>query len=295
MRLPLLSLLASFVLGGVALAQAPALPQGEAHFAIVEANDGKTVGAADYSVATAPNGYQITSHGDMKLSKFSYSFSNANHLDSRLNIIRDELSGTVNGAQVTFQLASDATGRQFQVSVTANGKTTTNSFDRHQHTVLLPDLDAAAYLAMAHFAIEHPPTSWIVVPKQDGLLVPADYSAQPDVKGDFHGQPISAHHTSVTLSGQNAISVEVYYTSEGSLLEADLPEQNFYVVRDDFKLANRPHYTPPRNSAPPPPEQPGQAPQQPGQPAQQPPQYETPQGSPQPQIQPQALLQTFGQ
>jgi YD repeat-containing protein len=286
MRLSLLSVLAPFVFAGSLFAQATAVPAGQSHFTIVEANDGKTVGSADCNVSTVPSGYQITSHGELKMPKFTYSFSNDNHLDSQLNIVHDQLSGQVNGTQVTFTLGSDPSGRQFQVSIDANGKTTTNVFDRHQHTVLLPDLDPAAYSAMAHFAIEKPATTWIVIPKQEGLLVPALYTDRASVHGTFHGQPVDARHTTVTVSDQNGITVELYYTGEGALLEADLPEQNFYVIRDDFKLQARPHYEPPRGTAPP-----SQgAPQQPGQ--QPPPQYSVP-PSGSPQVQPQALLQAY--
>ena len=274
MRLSLLSPLAPFALAGAVFAQAPGVPAGQSHFTIVQADNGKTVGSADCSVATAPGGYQITSHGDLKMPKFTYSFTNENRLDSQLNVVHDQLTGTVNDAQVTFHLGSDPSGRQFQVSIAASGKSTANNFDRHQNTVLLPDLDSAAYTEMAHFAIERPATTWMVIPKQNGLLVPAQYTSQPDVHATFHGQPVDAHHTSVTVSEQNGISVELYYTSEGALLEADLPEQNFYVIRDDFKLQSHPHYTPPRGSAPP----------------------ANPQGQPNPQqppgqMQPQAMLQ----
>jgi hypothetical protein len=300
MRLPLLALLIAAIPAltlAQAQAQAPAVgapsvapvPAGQAHFSIVQASDGKTAGSADCSVLTTPAGYQIDSHGDLKMAKFSYSFSNSNRLDSRLNIVHDQLTGTVNGAEVTFNLASDPTGRQYQVNIDASGKKTTNSFDRHQHTVLLPDLDPAAYVEMAHFAIENPSTTWIVIPKENGLLVPAQYTAKPDVHATFHGQPVDAHHTSVVVSEQNGITVELYYTSEGALLEADLPEQNFYVIRDDFKLTARPHYTPPRGSAPPPDQgqQPGAPPQDPNQP----PQYSVPPGGPAPQVQPMAFRQ----
>jgi|ERR1700728_1110194 hypothetical protein len=288
MRLPLFFVLAPVVLAGAAYAQAPAVPGGQAHFNIIEANDGKTVGTADCTVTAAPNGYQIVSHGDLKMPKFTYSFANESRLDTGLNIVHDQLTGTVNGAQVTFTLGSDPTGRQFQVNIDASGKSTTNTFDRHQHTVLLADLDSGAYTAMVHFAIEHPATTWIVIPKQNGLLVPSQYTAEPDVRATFHGQPIDAHHTSVIVSDENGITVEVYYTSEGALLEADVPEQNFYVIRDDFKLQNRPKYTPPHGQAPPPQDQ-GQ-PQGPGQ--QQAPQYSVPPGG-QPQVQPQAMVQTY--
>jgi len=80
--------------------------------------------------------------------------------------------------------------------------------------------------------------------------------------------------------------VEIYYTNDGTLLEADLPEQNFYVIHDGFRLENRPHYAPPQGSGGPPPDA-GQQQQPQGQAAQQPPQYTVPQGSTQPQVQPQ--------
>jgi hypothetical protein len=295
MRLKTLSLSASIVLGGIAslpaLAQAPGVPVGQNHYVIVEASDGKTVGAADCTVGSLASGYQIDSQGGMKLSKFSYSFTNSNRLDGDLNIVRDQLSGTVNGAQVTFALGSDSTGRTFKIDIAASGKNTTNTLDRHQRAVLLADLDPAAYIEMAHIALGQPQTAWIVIPKQEGLLVPALYTAQPDAHGTLQGQAVLVHHTSVTVSAQNGITVELYYTNDGTLLEADLPEQNFYVIHDGFKLDSRPHYAPPRGTGAPPPEE-GQQRQsaQPNPPAggqPNPPQYSVPQGSAQPQIQPQ--------
>jgi hypothetical protein len=289
MRLQALSLFASFVAGGMAtapaLAQAPGVPVGQNHYTIVQASDGKTVGGADCTVGSLASGYQIDSRGDLKLAKFSYSFTNSNRLDGQLNIVHDQLEGTVNGSQVTFSLGSDSTGRSFTIGISANGKNTTNTFDRHQRTVLLPDLDPAAYVEMAHIALGHPPTAWIVIPKENGLLVPANYEPQPDAHGTLQGQAVLVHHTTVVVSAQNGIAVEMYYTNDGTLLEADLPEQNFYVIHDGFKLENRPHYAPPQGTGAPPP---GATQQPQGQGAQpNPPQYSVPQGTAQPQIQPQ--------
>lgn len=251
MRSTLLLSLVAALAAVPALAQAPPLPAGSAQFHLIQANNGKSVGSAACSVAADRNGYQVDSSGQLQLSKFSYRFNSNNHLDQELDIVRDEVTGTVNGDQAVFTLASDPTGRTFNISINAKGKTTTNSFDRHQHTTVLPDLDPAAYLEMAHFALEHPPTAWIVIPKQNGVLVPADYQPQSDATGVFHGQPITVHHTSVLVSSENGISVEIYYTSQGDLLEADLPEQNFYVIRDGFVLKSRPQYKPPKGSPPP--------------------------------------------
>lgn len=290
MRFPACFLLASLVAGPAVLAQTPGVPVGQNHYAIVQANDGKTVGSADCTVGSLPSGYQIDSHGDLKLSKFTYNFADLNRLDGQLNMVREQLTGAVNGAAVTFRMASDTAGRTFQVNIDASGKSTTNTFDRHQRTVLLPDLDPGAYVEMAHFALANPPTAWIIIPKQNGLLVPADYEPQPDAHGTLQGQAVLVHHTSVVVSAQNSITVEIYYTNDGSLLEADLPEQNFYVIHDGFKLDTRPQYQPPRGAAPPPETQPGTGSgQQPGTPqpqAQQPPRYSVTPGSPQPQIQP---------
>ena len=62
-----LSLLTAFSYGQ------SALTAGSAHYGVYQ--DGKTVGESDYTVATAPGGFSITSHGKLNLTKFSYSFT----------------------------------------------------------------------------------------------------------------------------------------------------------------------------------------------------------------------------
>ena len=283
MRLLLFSLLASFTAVSPFAASAQSapsapLPSGSAHYSIVQ--DKKTVGTTDCDITAAANGYQINSRGETQ--KYHYSFTNSNKLDANLNVVRDQLSGKVKDSDVTFNMSSDSSGREFQVNITASGKTTQASFDRHQRTVLLADLDAAAYIEMAHFALLHPQTAWIVIPKGEGVLVPADYRQQPDARGTWNGKTVGIHHTSVVVSSENGISVEIYYTDDGTLLEADLPEQNFWVIRDGFDLQDRPKYQPPHGQAPPAQDQ-QQQPQQ-----QQPgaPQYPAPQSG-YPQVQPQ--------
>ncbi|MBT9330941.1 hypothetical protein [Paracidobacterium acidisoli] len=249
--------------------QAAPLSAGSAHFTIVQ--DKKTVGSADYTIAADPGGYLISSRGETQ--KYHYTFNNANKLDPSLNVVHDQLSGDVKGSSVTFTMASDSTGRSFQVNIAASGKNTQTTFDRHQRTVLLADLDPAAYVEMAHFALQHPPTAWIVIPKGEGVLVPADYEPQPDAEGSWNGRTATVHHTSVIVNAQNGITVELYYTDSGDLLEADLPEQNFWIIRDGFDLHNRPKYQPPHSSTPPPDQQ-----NQQSQPQGASPQYQAPQG-----------------
>jgi hypothetical protein len=283
-RLLLTLLLPAGVLSGTAHAQT-ALPAGSAHYTIYQGD--KPVGSSDYTIQPQSAGVSITSHGKLTLSKFNYSFTNTQRLDTGLNLVDDQLTGDVNGSPVTFSAKSDSSGRQFQISISANGKQTQNSVDRHQHLVLLPDLDSAAYVLLTKLALQNPPSSWILIPKDTGLLIPSLYARAASVRGRLNNSQMDVQHTTVTVGSQNPITVELFYTSDGRCLEADLPEQNFFVVLDGFKLVNRPKEAPPQGSGPPPQngqQQNGQP--QPGQPQSGPPQYPAPQGGyPSPQQQ----------
>jgi len=230
-----------------------AVPAGTSHYTITQ-ND-KTVGSAEFSATLIAGGYTITSHGNLHLSKLNYSFTNTQKLDRALNLVSDEITGTVNGSPVTISIKADPTGRQFNISVMAKGKTTQNTVDRHQHLALLPDLDAAGYMLLTRIGMENPQVSWALIPKDEGLLVPTIYQRQPDVRGRLDGRDITVQHTTATVSAQNAINVELFHTQDGRLLEADLPQQNFYVSLDGFKLTNRPKFAPPRSPEPPPQQQ----------------------------------------
>jgi hypothetical protein len=230
-----------------------AVPAGTSHYTITQ--DNKTVGSAEFTATSIAGGYTITSRGNLHLSKLNYSFTNTQKLDRALNLVSDEITGTVNGSPVTISIKADPTGRQFNISVMAKGKTTQNTVDRHQHLALLPDLDAAGYMLLTRIGMENPQVSWALIPKDEGLLVPTIYQRQPDVRGRLDGRDITVQHTTATVSAQNAINVELFHTQDGRLLEADLPQQNFYVSLDGFKLTNRPKFAPPRSPEPPPQQQ----------------------------------------
>ncbi|HTV06183.1 MAG TPA: hypothetical protein VME86_12515 [Acidobacteriaceae bacterium] len=253
MRFSRLSFLVALLLPAAMVQAQTALSAGTSHYTIYQGD--KTVGSSEFTVTPTAAGYTIASHGDMRLSKFSYNFSNTQNLDHMLNMVSDQITGTVNGSPVTFTVNADPTGRQFHISVNAKGQTTQNTVDRHQHLALLPDLDSAGYMLLMRIGLENPQISWVLIPKETGLLVPSVYQHDANVRGKLNGREIDALHTTVTVSAQNSVNVELFYTPEGRLLEADLPEQNFDVVLDGFKLINRPQYAPPRspegNSAPP--------------------------------------------
>ncbi len=254
-----LFLCATALIASTSFAQT-ALTPGTVSYTIEQS--GKKLGTASYTIQNAPNKYLITSTGKMAEDKFSYAFSNTQKLDLSLNLITDQLSGVVNGKAVSFNATSDPTGRQFKLDISANGTQQTNAVDRNQNAVLLTDLDPVGYLLLAKIAMRSPAHSWGLIPKENGFLVPITFSPQPDQQGHLNGQSIPVKYVSAAVGTQNAVTVELFYTPEGHLLEADLPQQNFYVIRDGFKLTNRPNPAPPHGEAPPPQDQQGQPQQQ---------------------------------
>src|SRR5579862_9557065 len=88
---PLLSLLLPVAAHGQSLAA------GSGNYAIYQGD--KVVGSADYNIQPASNGFTVTSHGKLNLTKFSYSFTNTQHLDGDRNLVSDQLSGNVNGSR----------------------------------------------------------------------------------------------------------------------------------------------------------------------------------------------------
>ena len=243
--------LCAAALTSASFAQTAALNPGTVSYTIQQ--DGKDLGAASYTIQNAPNKYILTSNGKMTESKFSYAFSNTQKVDTSLNLIAAQLSGVVNGKAVSFGLKSDPTGRQFKLDISANGQQEQNAIDRDLNTVMVTDLDPAGYMLLAQVAMRSPSNSWALIPKENGFLVPVKFSPKPDMQGRLNGQPVHVRYTSAAISSQNAITIELFYSTDGKLLEADLPEQNFYVIRDGFKLTNRPKApAPPHGEAPPP-------------------------------------------
>lgn len=246
-------LLALLIPAGIVQAQM-AIPAGSEHYKVFQGD--KVVGSSQYTVTPTAAGYTIVSQGDLRLTKFSYNFTSTQYLDHALNLVSDQITGTVNGSPVTFTVNTDSTGEHFLVHVNAKGQTQQNTIDRHQYLALMPDLDAAGYMLLARIGLENPQDSWVLIPKETGLLVPTVYDRDASVQEQLNGHAITVEHTTVEVSAQNAVNVELFYMRNGQLMEADLPQQNFYVVRDGFRMTNRPKFAPPRSpepNAPPPP------------------------------------------
>src|ERR1700743_220681 len=201
-----LFLSAAALVTSASFAQTTTLAPGTVSYTIQQ--DGKNLGAASYTVQNAPNKYILTSNGKMTESKFSYAFPNTQKIDTALNLITAQLNGVVSGKAVSFTATSDPTGRQFKFDISANGQQQTNTVDRNLNTVMLTDLDPAGYMLLTQVAMRSPANAWVLIPKENGFLVPVKFSPSPIprptstvslVRSNIRAPP-SAHRTPLRSS-----------------------------------------------------------------------------------------------
>jgi hypothetical protein len=88
---------------------------------------------------------------------------------------------------------------------------------------------------------------WAIIPKQSGTeagsIVPILLATYADEQGTLDGKAITVHHLVATIAGAKS---ELFSGPENQLLQAELPQQGFAVVRKGFVL------TPPAKAGAPP-------------------------------------------
>jgi hypothetical protein len=169
-----------------------------------------------------------------------------------------QLSAAVNGTAVNVSAAPDEKPGSVQIVLTtsANGKTTTTPLPAHAGSVFLPDFDPGAFETLLALAVERNSRDlWAIIPKRAGFIEPIRLATHADEQGTLDGQPIVVHHLVVTIAGSDT---ELFSGPENQLLQAELPEKGFALVRNGFLL------TPPAKAGAPP-AQPAQQPQPPTQ------------------------------
>jgi len=228
------------------------------------AQHGKSVGTATVSFSAGARGYHSTSVIRVDMQGLNYALSKTEELNKDNQLLHVQLSATVNNSAVNVTAAPDAA--QFLLNVSANGRSTTARLASHPGAVFLPDFDAGAFdTLLALGASQNGRGLWAILPKQSNgqaaSIVPVQLATYADEKGTLDGKPITVHHLEATIG---AAKSQLFSGPENQLLQAELPQQGFALVRKGFVL------TPPAKAGAPP-EQP-QAPQpqaQPGAPVQQ--------------------------
>lgn len=212
----------------------------------IVAQHGKPVGTAEYNFTTTARGYSSTSVVRIAMQGLNYALSKTESLSAANHLRHVQVSATVNNSAVNLTGAPDAA--QFLLNVSANGKSTTARLALHPAAVFLPDFDPGALETLLALAVANNNRDlWAIIPKQAGdragTVSPVVLATYADEQGTLDGKSITVHHLVATIAGGKA---DIFSGPENQLLQAELAQQGFALVRKGFVL------TPPaRPMAPP--------------------------------------------
>ena len=197
---------------------------------------GHQVGTASFNFVANSNGYDSTSTVRVSMQGLNYALSKTEVLLPSNELQSVQLSATVNGSAVYVTVAPDAA--QLLVNISANGRSSTTRLAQHPAAVFLPDFDPGGLQTLlALGATRNNRDLWAVLPKQSGSQPASVASIQlatyPDEQGTLDGKPITVHHLLATI---NNTRTELFSDPENQLLQAELPQQGFALIRKGFVL-----------------------------------------------------------
>lgn len=225
MRFPVFAAFAAF------LAFVPAAaPAQSASFEI--AQNGHAVGTASFQFTATAQGYDSSSLVNVAMKGLDYSLSKTERLSAANEFEHVVLSATVNGSAVSVTGKPDAA--QFLLNISAGGKSTTTRLPGHEAAVFLPDFDPGALETLLTLAVQHNGRDlWAILPKNSGSIEPVQLATYADQQGALDGKPIAVHHLIATIAGAQT---DLFSGPENQLLQAELPQQGFALVRKGFVL-----------------------------------------------------------
>lgn len=215
----------------------------------VVALNGHNVGSASTNFVSTPQGYQSSSVVHVAMQGLDYELSKNERLTPANELRHVMLSAVINKEAVTVVGAPDSA--QMLLNFSANGRSTTTRLPAHAVSVFMPDFDPGALETLLALAAEHNNRGlWAIIPKksgsQMGSVEPIQLATYADQQGTLNGKPITVHHLVATISGTNT---DLFTGPENRLLQAELPEEGFALVRKGFVLK-----PPAKPAAPPAPE-----------------------------------------
>ncbi len=239
--LPLAALLA-LVLPGVSFAA-------EAQDAsFIVSQHGQSVGSASYRFKPTSDGYDSTSLVRVSMQGLNYAFSKTEQLTSSNQLRHVQLSAIVNNSAVNVTAAPDAA--QLLLNISANGRSSTTRLDAHNSAVFMPDFDPGALETLLTLAVTNNNRDvWAILPKQAVSVAPVNLATYADLRGTLDGKPIAVHHLVATIAGAKT---DIFSGPQSQLLQAELPQEGFALVRKGFELKPpaKP-IAPPADAAPP--------------------------------------------
>ncbi len=196
------------------------------------AQNGHAVGTASFQFTAMPQGYDSTSLVKVAMQGLDYALSKTERLTSANQLQHVLLSATVNGEAVNVVAEPDSA--QFLLNISANGKSSTTRLAAHPGAVFIPDFDPGALETLLALAVEQNDRDlWAILPKNAGSIEPVQLATYPDQEGIFDGKPVTVHHLVATIAGANT---ELFSGPENQLLQAELPQAGFALIRKGFVL-----------------------------------------------------------
>ena len=193
---------------------------------------GQQVGTASFHLAAGSDGYQSESLVRVAMQGLDYALSKNEELTSANTLKRVQLSATVNNEAVNVTAKPDAA--QLLMNISANGRSTTTRLAAHENAVFLPDFDPGALETLLALAVSHNNRDlWAILPKQAGSVAPVTVATYADEEGTLDGKSITVHHLVATIAGAKT---ELFAGPESQLLQAELPQEGFALVRKGFVL-----------------------------------------------------------
>ncbi len=223
-----------FPLAGIFALVVMALPNNAAaqsgNFEI--AQNGQAVGSASFQFTATKDGYDSTSLVKVAMQGLAYALSKTEKLGPANQLEHVLLSATVNGEAVNLVAAPDAA--QFLLNISASGKSSTTRLEAHAGAVFLPDFDPGALETLLALAVtQNNRDLWAILPKGAGSIEPVQLATYPDQEGTLDGKAIAVHHLIATIAGANT---ELFSGPDNQLLQAELPEEGFALIRKGFQL-----------------------------------------------------------
>jgi hypothetical protein len=248
MKNHLCTLIPSSGLLALILALAPIAARAQSA-AFTVSQHGVKVGTASFDIAPGAAGFRSTSLVRVSMQGLNYALSKTEELSPSRGLIHLQLSAIVNDSAVNVAAKPD--GAQFLINISANGRSNTTRLDGHDRAVFLADFDPGALETLLALAAKNNNRDlWAIIPKQAGSIAPIQLATYPDELGTLDGKAIPVHHLVATIAGAQT---DLFSGPDDQLLQAELPQQGFALVRDGFILTPpaKPGAAPPAPAADP--------------------------------------------